>query len=102
MQRASSTARGYGSRWQRERLNHLRAEPACRMCAQLGVTTAATVVDHIVAPKGNEALFWDPGNWQSLCKPCHDSVKQSQERTGILRGCDVDGVPVDPAHHWRG
>lgn len=55
----------------------------------------ANVVDHIIPHKLKEAidsqdevriekaraLFWDSaGNWQSLCKPCHDSVKQSEER----------------------
>ena len=33
---------------------------------------AAVVVDHIWPHKGDRALFWDRGNWQSLCKACHD------------------------------
>lgn len=55
----------------------------------------ASVVDHIIAHRlkeaidsGDEAriakakaLFWDSeNNWQSLCKLCHDSVKQAEER----------------------
>jgi 5-methylcytosine-specific restriction protein A len=30
-------------------------------------------------------LFWDSeGNWQSLCKPHHDSAKQAEERRGFV------------------
>ncbi|WP_317617964.1 HNH endonuclease [Rhodobacter capsulatus] len=42
----------------------------------------ASVVDHITPHRGNKALFWDRYNWQALCKPCHDRVKQRQERAG--------------------
>lgn len=45
-------------------------------------------------------LFNDPSNWQAVCKPCHDSAKQIQEKTGHLPGCDEDGLPFDPRHHW--
>lgn len=41
--------------------------------------TAGSVVDHIEAHRGDMALFWDRNNWQTLCKPCHDSVKQAEE-----------------------
>ena len=37
-----------------------------------GVYTKATVVDHIVPHRGDPKLFWDPDNWQTLCKRCHD------------------------------
>ncbi|MNJ57885.1 hypothetical protein D3C77_534950 [compost metagenome] len=76
---------------------------------------AATVVDHKVAPKLKDAkasgdasqikaawkLFWDPDNWQSLCKFCHDSVKQRLERSGRVPGCSSAGLPLDPNHHWN-
>lgn len=50
------------------------------MCEAEGKATAATVVDHIVPHKGDQALFWDTDNWQPLCEPCHNSVKQREER----------------------
>ena len=50
------------------------------MCERDGAVTAAVVVDHVVAHKGDVALFWDRGNWQSLCKRHHDVEKQSAER----------------------
>jgi 5-methylcytosine-specific restriction protein A len=40
--------------------------------------TPATVVDHIVPHRGNQKLFWDRKNWQSLCKTHHDR-KTAQE-----------------------
>jgi 5-methylcytosine-specific restriction endonuclease McrA len=88
-------------RWRRERRAHLAAEPLCRMCKAQGYTTLATVVDHVKPHKGDEFLFWDPNNRQSLCKVCHDSAKAREERGGIMVGCDKDGVPLDPGHHWK-
>lgn len=87
-------------RWQRLRLAQLRQAPLCRMCQDMGKTTPATVVDHTVPHKGDESLFFDPGNLGSMCKLCHDSVKQREEKTGQIAGCDASGWPLDPGHHW--
>jgi 5-methylcytosine-specific restriction endonuclease McrA len=95
----SSAARGYGYRWRVERDRYLRDNPLCVMCRPRVVP--AQVVDHINPHKGNQSLFWDHGNWQSLCKLHHDSHKQSFELTGEVRGCDAKGIPIDAAHHWR-
>lgn len=111
----TSAARGYGSRWQQARADHLRRNPLCVFCRDKGRAVAATVVDHITAPRLSEAkaggdseqiaaawrLFWDRGNWQSLCKPCHDSTKQRLEKSGRVVGCDASGQPADPRHHWN-
>jgi 5-methylcytosine-specific restriction protein A len=78
--RGSSTARGYGSRWQRERLIYLAEHPLCRMCQSLGKIEPATVVDHRKPHKGDPQLFWSKDNWQALCKPHHDRDKQREER----------------------
>ncbi|MFN6976562.1 MAG: HNH endonuclease [Gemmobacter sp.] len=40
------------------------------------------VADHVVPHRGNEALFWAETNLQCLCRTCHDSAKQRQERGG--------------------
>ena len=71
------------------------------MCAQQGRTTPATVVDHIKRHGGNQSLFWDKANWQSLCGPHHNSTKQRAEHRGFIAGCDLTGRPVDPAHPWN-
>lgn len=88
-------------RWQRLRQAQLTAEPCCKYCDAAGRVTAATIVDHIVPHKGDEALFFDPDNLQSLCKSHHDSTKQREEHKGAIIGGDVDGIPLDPAHHWN-
>ncbi|WP_288659528.1 MULTISPECIES: HNH endonuclease [Pseudomonas] len=75
----SSTQRGYGYKWQQARLQHLREHPLCVYCERLGRVTAASVVDHKTPHRGDMTLFWDRANWQSLCKPCHDSVKKQEE-----------------------
>ena len=89
-------------RWRRESRRFLQAHPLCRMCEQIGKTTLATVVDHITPHRGDEELFWDEaGNWQGLCATCHSGAKAVLERTGKVKGCDLDGVPLDPGHHWN-
>lgn len=99
--RKSSAARGYGSRWQRYREGFLRSRPLCADHMRMGQVVAASVVDHIVPHRGDQALFWDKGNHQSLCKTCHDRHKQRLERSGVVLGCDASGIPIDPRHHWQ-
>ena len=76
----TSTQRGYGYKWQAAREGYLKAHPLCVFCERDGRVTLAKVVDHIVPHKGDMTKFWDSGNWQPLCKPCHDGEKQRQER----------------------
>jgi len=75
--RGSAASRGYDRRWQAARRVFLsRPENAlCRPCQQKNPpqVTAATVVDHIKAHKGDQVLFWDESNWQPSCAPCHDA-----------------------------
>lgn len=64
------------------------------MCQAEGRITAASVVDHIVPHKGDQALFWDvEGNWQALCKLHHDSQKQREERGTAVQAIGEDGWP---------
>lgn len=56
------------------------------MCLADGRTTAASVVDHKIPHKGDDALFWDETNHQSLCKPCHDGRKARIEHGAGQRG----------------
>lgn len=77
-QRGSAASRGYGRKWQRVRLEHLKRSPLCVECHARGEVVAAAVVDHVIPHKGDQRLFWATGNWQSLCKPCHD-LKTARE-----------------------
>lgn len=100
-ERKSSALRGYGSRWQKARETYLKDHPLCVACLRIRRVEPAVVVDHIKPHKGDQALFWDSGNWQALCKRCHDSYKQRIERSGRDPGCGIDGHPVDATHHWN-
>ncbi|WP_122559718.1 HNH endonuclease [Pseudomonas viridiflava] len=75
----TAAQRGYDSKWQRARLMHLNTHPLCVYCERNGRVAAATVVDHVIAHKGDMALFWDRSNWMSLCTTCHSSIKQAEE-----------------------
>lgn len=77
------------------------------MCDAAGITTAATVVDHIVPHRLGDAiesgdrerirlaraLFWSTDNWQSLCKPHHDGEKQAIEHRARHRAGGVKSRP---------
>lgn len=101
-ERGSASERGYNGRWQKARATYLRQHPLCIHCLRIGQTVAASVVDHIQPHKLHDALasgdddlistaqsrFWDTGNWQSLCKRCHD-VKTATEDGGFGRSRSV-------------
>lgn len=90
------------TRWRTARAAYLAEHPTCAYCAQAGRVAAATVVDHAIPHRGDLELFWDSRNWVACCKPCHDGAKQSAEKSGKpIRGCDVNGNPLDPAHPWN-
>jgi 5-methylcytosine-specific restriction protein A len=71
--------------WRDERIGiracRLMMEQLCRRCAERGVTTLATEVDHIVPHRGDVNLFMSIDNTQSLCKSCH-SKKTVREKRG--------------------
>ncbi|MGN7960888.1 HNH endonuclease signature motif containing protein [Brucella sp. 22210] len=75
--RPTAAQRGYNHAWRKARAEFLAMHPYCVMP---GCGKPASVVDHIQPHRGNKELFWWRGNWQPLCQPCHDSVKQKQER----------------------
>lgn len=83
-------------RWRKLRWAMLvRDRFTCRMCGRVMHDTSQLVADHIKEHKGDEALFWDEDNIQTLCKtPCHDSLKQSMERGGKKPTIGEDGWPV--------
>ncbi|WP_027016587.1 HNH endonuclease signature motif containing protein [Comamonas composti] len=76
----TAAQRGYGYKWQKARAQWLREHPLCVMCEAEGRVTAATVVDHIQAHRGDQALFWRHSNWQSLCCTHHSRDKQREEQ----------------------
>lgn len=79
----TSSERGYGYKWQQARAVYLQTNPLCCYCQAKGMTTAATVVDHIKPHRGDKILFWDVSNWQPLCATCHSKDKQREEASSI-------------------
>lgn len=73
--RPTAAQRGYNHEWRKARLAFLALHPSCALCF-----APATVVDHITPHRGDDALFWNPLNWQPLCESCHNRAKQRQER----------------------
>ena len=69
---------------QTRRAAFLRDGYLCRMCGRVcdgtGRQPSAPIGDHITPHQGDWASFIDPSNIQTLCKACHDSTKQRQER----------------------
>lgn len=67
------------------------------MCLARGVTTPATVADHVV-PHHNDPNAFILGQLQSLCASCHSGPKQRIEKLGYDTAVGVDGWPLDPNH----
>lgn len=80
--RGTAASRGYDRRWRQARALYLAEHPLCALCMGEGATTRAEVVDHKRPHRGDQALFWDVGNWQALCKRHHDA-KTSREDGGF-------------------
>lgn len=77
--RPSARERGYSREWQIEAKAYLAMNKTCRRCG-----APATVVDHIIAHKGDMRRFWDRSNWQPLCLPCNSRKAIAEE--GALGG----------------
>lgn len=74
------------ARWRALRLAiFTRDRFTCQMqgCGRLEGNTSLLVCDHMKPHRGNEALFWDEGNLQTLCKSCHDGKKQAAEQSTL-------------------
>jgi 5-methylcytosine-specific restriction enzyme A len=84
--------------WLRTRKRKLQEKPLCERCEAKGFVRAANVVNHRVPHKGDLNLFLDWDNLESVCKECHDSTIQSEERLGYSKEIGIDGWPVDPRH----
>lgn len=107
--RPSAHKRGYTREWVRESKTFL-AQPEnalCVYCKRNGFLVAAIQVDHIIPHRGDQNLFWDRSNWQGLCGSC-GGEKSARERVYyrsgkpvIVKGSDVNGLPVDPDHPWN-
>jgi 5-methylcytosine-specific restriction protein A len=81
--------------WQKLRAVQLADEPLCQRCLVEGITRAADTVHHKKPHRGDWALFADPFNLESVCKPCHDLDIQREE-TAAKRGGGVGILVTAP------
>lgn len=77
------------ARWQKLRQKVLVRD--AYTCKQTGIICIgkhpddnSPVVDHIIPHHGDEQLFWDEKNLQTVSKTYHDNQKQKEERAARL------------------
>lgn len=58
--------------WHQEELAYLRLYPRCVDCLGVGKVVPAKFVSHIEPHGGDVELFWDEGNWVSVCRACNE------------------------------
>lgn len=90
-----------GRPWRRLRQQILeRDRYQCQPCKARGLVTEAKEVDHVraLAHGGTDV----ESNLQAICTDCHGlkSLREAHPNARI-RGCDVNGLPLDPASTWR-
>jgi 5-methylcytosine-specific restriction protein A len=82
--RESETRRLYWTaRWRAKAKRQLDDEPLCQRCTAEGRVTLATIAHHSEPHRGDVQRFWCV-RLESVCKPCHDSEIQAEERAAGL------------------
>jgi Cft2 family RNA processing exonuclease len=79
-------------RWKMRRLHQLMQHPLCTACMAENHVKAATIVHHTIDHRGDEYLFYH-SPVISLCKKCHDNVREGSKYLSYQRGCDIHGKP---------
>ena len=65
------------TQWRKLRALHLKRNPLCKWCEELGVVKVGKIVDHIKRIKSGGAPL-DISNLQTLCTKCH-AIKSGYE-----------------------
>jgi len=93
--------------WKRLRKSHLSRFPLCVSCETMGKLTFANTVDHIVPISAGGPAFPSHDGLHSYCAACHSRKTARGVEAGAVRtrkpikGCDINGHPLDPAHPWN-
>lgn len=96
--RPSSTARGYGYRWQQYVAFYKQNHQLCRPCEQKGITRSVYAVDHIVPISSqDDERFWDENNHQPICQRCHAAKSAKEKAIGTTRYTGGDGKNFFPS-----
>lgn len=88
---ANAPARLSGRRGVDRRARWLREYPLCVTCETQGCVTIGTEVDHLIAlAKGGPD---HEGNFQTLCRACHDAKSLHERGMTAKPNIGIDGVP---------
>jgi 5-methylcytosine-specific restriction enzyme A len=95
----------YGTkRWARLRALKLQISPLCETClGHYQRVEPATVVDHIVAINDGGMPYPPLDKLRSQCASCHNRKTRIVEQLGkelTVKGCDINGDPLDKNHAW--
>lgn len=90
--------------WKAARLACLkRARFRCAWCGDPVHGRGKARVDHIVPMRERPDLALVGSNLRALCTGC--DARRHAEKGGALpydeRGCDAQGLPLSPSHHWN-
>lgn len=72
--------------WRMARAAHIAENPLCAECERHGRATAGVIVDHIRPHDNDPDLFFDPSNWQTLCRSCHSTKTTTKDHRGFSGG----------------
>jgi 5-methylcytosine-specific restriction enzyme A len=90
-------------RWQRLRRHKLQTHPLCEICLKHQKIEPAVAVDHIIPINAAGGSPYPALDWlMSLCASCHNRKTRGEQlgRELPIRGCDINGMPLDPRHPW--
>ena len=74
----------HSAKWRRARSAKLSQDPLCNRCSMNGLVVPAVLVHHI----NQDELDTSPGNLESLCNPCHESI-HGAGRWGVTKRKDI-------------
>lgn len=87
----------YDHDWQRLSKRFLKVHP---MCMVRGCGRQAKHADHIVTVRAAPHLRLEWSNLQALCHQHHSRLTHAYDQGRLNGACDVDGMPLNPAHPW--
>jgi 5-methylcytosine-specific restriction enzyme A len=91
------------AQWQKVRRLKFQQNRLCEMCLKQGRIEIAVAVDHIISIASGGDAFPPLDMLMSLCASCHNRKTRVVEQQGkelTVKGCDVNGMPLDPTHPW--
>ena len=89
------------AQWKALRADQLKKHPLCAFHLKRSKIVEATVVHHVrPKDKDNIATFFR-GPSSRCANRVTTSAGQKEDKRGYVMGCDINGVPLDPEHHWN-